>query len=81
MTGCLCGNCGKGLTNTPGGKCVRCKVGDMSPGLAKSVATALLPIFNSDLPEAQDGVVWAASRTVRSSAVDASKRSADIEAA
>ena len=55
--------CRRGLANTPGGKCMRCKVGDMPPGLAKSVATALLPVFNSDLPEATDGVVWAADRS------------------
>jgi hypothetical protein len=82
-TGCICG-CRRGLANRPGGKCVRCKVGDMPPGLARSVATALLPLINSDLPEPADGVVWMDGRSAGPAAVTGAKATeptADIEAA
>jgi hypothetical protein len=83
FSGCLCA-CRRGLANKAGGKCMRCKVGDMEPGLAKSVAKALLPILNSDLPEPGDGMVWACDRSGQAgtiSAVDRRVPDADIEAA
>lgn len=89
-TGCICAGCQRGLTNSPGGQCMRCKVGDMPPGLAKAVATALLPMFNSDLAEERDGITWmadcsgraATSTAVSRQAPDAEREpNADIEAA
>jgi hypothetical protein len=83
-SGCICG-CGRGQASTRGGKCVRCKVGDMAPGLAKSVATALLPLINSDLIEPADGLVWAKDSSGQAkptiSAVGRRGPEADIEAA
>lgn len=64
--GCIC-SCRRGMASTRGGKCMRCKVGDMAPGLTKMIATALLPVINSDLPEYMTGgEVWpAAARALR----------------
>jgi hypothetical protein len=83
FSGCLCA-CRRGLASRAGGKCVRCKIADMEPGLAKSVTTALLPIFNSDLPEPGDGMVWAKNGSGQAGAILAIAQrvpETDIEAA
>jgi hypothetical protein len=72
---CLC-RCGRGLTNTPGGKCMRCRVAGMAPGLAKMIATALLPVTNSDLPkDMANGEVWPAGRSAATGGLTAADSS------